>query len=99
MADHHGRVFAKWATISGICQRRAPSGPCASSPTHAWDLARAIGADDKLDADLVSQMWDNIQPMAAGLGELGMFGESSSGHVADDAPLQTRFLDLVGRRP
>ena len=67
--------------------------------THAWDLARAIGADEELDADLVSQMWDNIQPMAAGLGELGMFGESSSGHVADDAPLQTRFLDLVGRRP
>ena len=67
--------------------------------THAWDLARAIDADDKLDADLVSQMWDDIQPMAASLGELGMFGESSSGHVADDAPLQTRFLDLLGRRP
>ena len=65
----------------------------------AWDLARAIGADDKLDPNLVSQMWDGIQPMAASLGELGMFGESSSGHVADDAPLQTRFLDLVGRRP
>ncbi len=67
--------------------------------THAWDLARAIGADDTLDSDLVQRMWDDIQPMAGGLGELGMFGESSSGDVADDAPLQTRFLDLVGRRP
>ena len=67
--------------------------------THAWDLARAIGADNTLDSDLVQRMWDDIQPMAGGLGELGIFGESSSGDVADDAPLQTRFLDLVGRRP
>lgn len=67
--------------------------------THAWDLARAIGADDTLDADLVSHMWDDIQPMAGGLGELGIFGESSSGDIGEDAPLQTRYLDLVGRRP
>ena len=67
--------------------------------THAWDLAHAIGADDTLDSDLVQRMCDDIQPMAGGLGELGIFGESSSGDVADDAPLQTRFLDLVGRRP
>lgn len=67
--------------------------------THAWDLARAIGADESLDADLVQRMWDDIQPMAAGLGDLGMFGTGASGDVGDDAPLQTRFLDLVGRRP
>lgn len=67
--------------------------------THAWDLARAIGADETLDSDLVQRVWDDIQPMAGGLGELGMFGESSSGDVADGAPLQTRLLDLVGRRP
>ena len=67
--------------------------------THAWDLARAIGADETLDADLVQRMWDDIQPMAAGLGELGIFGTSASGNVGDDAPLQTRFLDLIGRRP
>jgi uncharacterized protein (TIGR03086 family) len=67
--------------------------------THAWDLARAIGADEQLDPNLVSHLWDDIQPMAAGLGELGVFGESASGDVGEDAPLQTRFLDLVGRRP
>ncbi len=67
--------------------------------THAWDLARAIGADETLDADLVSRMWDDIQPMAGGLGALGIFGDSASGDVGDDAPQQTRFLDLVGRRP
>jgi uncharacterized protein (TIGR03086 family) len=67
--------------------------------THAWDLARAIGADETLDADLVKRMWDDIQPMAGGLAGLGIFGESASGDVGDDAPLHTRFLDLVGRRP
>ena len=67
--------------------------------THAWDLARAIGADEQLDPNLVSHMWDDIQPMAGDLGELGIFGESASGDVGDDAPLQTRFLDLVGRWP
>jgi len=67
--------------------------------THAWDLARAIGADETLDADLVSRMWDDIQPMAGGLAGLGFFGDSASGDVGEDAPLQTRFLDLVGRRP
>ena len=66
---------------------------------HAWDLARGIGADDELDADLVSRLWDDIQPMAAGLGELGIFGESASGNVGEDAPLQTPYLDLLGRRP
>ena len=67
--------------------------------THAWDLARALGADEQLDPALVTRMWDDIQPMAAGLGELGIFGDSSSGDVGGNAPLQTRYLDLVGRRP
>ncbi len=67
--------------------------------THAWDLARAIGVDETLDADMVRYMWDDIQPMAGGLKGLGIFGDSASGDVGDDAPLQTRFLDLVGRRP
>jgi uncharacterized protein (TIGR03086 family) len=67
--------------------------------THAWDLARAVGADETLDADLVGWMWDDIQPMASGLGSLGIFGDGASGDVADDAPVQTRLLDVLGRRP
>ncbi|MGI9615227.1 MAG: TIGR03086 family metal-binding protein [Acidimicrobiales bacterium] len=66
---------------------------------HAWDLARAIGADETLDPDLVKLLWDDIQPMAGGLGDLGIFGESASGQIGEDAPLQTRYLDLLGRRP
>lgn len=65
---------------------------------HAWDLARGIGADDTLDADLVQWAWDDIQPMAGGMGELGIFGSGASGEVPASAPLQTRYLDVIGRR-
>ena len=66
---------------------------------HAWDLARAIGADEQIDAELVSFIWDDIQPMAPGLAKTGLFGDGSSGNVGDDAPLQVRWLDVIGRRP
>lgn len=65
---------------------------------HAWDLARAIGADDQLDADLVSQLWDDIQPQAGMLAETGIFGQGASGDVGEDAPTQTRLLDVLGRQ-
>lgn len=66
---------------------------------HAWDLSRAIGADDLLDADLVEACWEDLQPMAPIIGQIGVFGEGPSGAVADEAPLQERLLDLTGRRP
>lgn len=67
--------------------------------THAWDLARAIGADEALDADLVQVVWDGFQPMAPFIGDIGMFGAGPSGELGEDAPLQQRLLDLTGRRP
>lgn len=66
---------------------------------HAWDLARGIGADDTLDAEMVQWLWDDCQPMKDGLAATGMFGEGASGTVADEAPLQERYLDTFGRRP
>ena len=71
----------------------------ADAAVHAWDLARAIGADETLDGDLVQFLWDDAQPRRGMLTASGMFGEGASGTVADDAPLQHRYLDLVGRRP
>ena len=65
---------------------------------HAWDLARAIGAHEQLESGLVQFLWDDIQPMAATLSETGMFGMGASGSVPEDAPLQDRYLDVVGRR-
>lgn len=66
---------------------------------HQWDLARAIGADEALDADVVQLVWDDISPMAPIIAQLGPFGDGPSGTVPEDAPLQQRLLDLMGRRP
>lgn len=66
---------------------------------HAWDLARATGGDEALDADLVAGVYSHLEPMRPFIAQLGIFGDGPSGHVADDAPLQTRLLDLTGRRP
>jgi uncharacterized protein (TIGR03086 family) len=66
---------------------------------HGWDLARAIGADDTIDPAVVQAVWEFTLPLADLMAASGMFGTGASGTVADDAPLQTRLLDLTGRRP
>lgn len=66
---------------------------------HQWDLARAIGVDEKLDSNVVQIAWDDISPMAPVIAQLGVFGNGPSGTVPDDAPLHERLLDLMGRRP
>ncbi|MDH3753812.1 MAG: TIGR03086 family metal-binding protein [Acidimicrobiia bacterium] len=71
----------------------------ADGAVHAWDLATAINAHTALDAELVRFLWDDAQPQREMLMASGMFGDGPSGSVSDDAPLQTRYLDLVGRRP
>ena len=64
---------------------------------HAWDLARGIGADDELDAELVQACYDDVVPMEAMLRASGMFGEKVE--VGDDASTQARLLGLLGRQP
>lgn len=71
----------------------------ADAAIHAWDLARAIGGNTDLDEHLVRFLWDDIQPRRDMMVASGMFGDGPSGSVADDEPLQRRYLDLVGRRP
>ncbi len=66
---------------------------------HQWDLARAIGVDESLDPAGVQLVWDGIQPMLPMMGSVGVFGDGPSGTVGDDAPLQLRLLDAMGRRP
>jgi len=66
---------------------------------HQWDLARAIGADETLDADVVDAVWTSIAPMVPMMAQSGVFGAGPSGTVDDDAPLQLRLLDAMGRRP
>lgn len=66
---------------------------------HTWDLARAIGADDRLDAELVDFVWQSLEPLAELLPASGAFGSGRSETLPADVPLQDRLLDLSGRRP
>jgi uncharacterized protein (TIGR03086 family) len=66
---------------------------------HSWDLARATDGDDELAPELVERVWLSLEPMRDNIALSGVFGQGPSGEVADDAPLQDRLIDLVGRRP
>ncbi|HEX2039412.1 MAG TPA: TIGR03086 family metal-binding protein [Acidimicrobiales bacterium] len=66
---------------------------------HAWDLARAVGADETLDPELVQLLWERLEPMGPVLGTMGMFGSGPSGELPEDAPVQHKLLDVSGRRP
>lgn len=66
---------------------------------HSWDLARAIGADETLDPEVVAVVATNIEPMRLFIGQVGMFGEGPSETLDDNVDAQTALLDLMGRRP
>jgi uncharacterized protein (TIGR03086 family) len=64
---------------------------------HTWDLARAAGLDESLDADQVQRMLDSMSSIPDEvLRSGGMFGPRID--VADDADDQTKLLAFVGRR-
>lgn len=66
---------------------------------HAWDLARAIGADEALDGDVVEAALDVYVPWVASLHIQDTFGPGPSGSMSADASRQLRLLDALGRRP
>jgi uncharacterized protein (TIGR03086 family) len=63
---------------------------------HAWDIARATGADERLDPDLLevvaARMMDAGVPRVA-----GRFDEAVD--VDDSASLQDRLIAFTGRHP
>ncbi len=64
---------------------------------HAWDLARAIGADERLDPELVRRMHSQLEHDPEALGSApGLFDAPVA--VPTHADLQTRLLGRYGRR-
>ncbi len=63
---------------------------------HAWDLARGIGADERLDEELVRDVLGFIEPRVEELVGTGLFAPPVA--VGEDADAQTRLLALLGRR-
>jgi uncharacterized protein (TIGR03086 family) len=64
---------------------------------HAWDLARATGADERLPDILVSFALREVSGYAHRLSASGLFHAPQP--VAPDADSQTRLLALTGRNP
>ena len=62
---------------------------------HTWDLARAVGADERLDGalvDVVAAWFTDVEPMWRGAGVI-----AARPPVAADADAQTRLLAAFGR--
>ena len=64
---------------------------------HAWDLARATGQDEDVDAEEASAFLAGIEPWDAALRSSGHYGPRVP--VPDDADDQTKLLAFTGRQP
>jgi uncharacterized protein (TIGR03086 family) len=64
------------------------------SVIHSWDLARAIGGDEHLDASLVQLSYAEMLKTADDWRSAGVFGPE---RAAADSSTQARLLALTGR--
>ncbi|MFC7532298.1 TIGR03086 family metal-binding protein [Actinoplanes sp. GCM10030250] len=64
---------------------------------HTWDLARATGQDDRLDADQCAVLVAGMAPMEDVLRGSGQYGPRVA--VPDDADPQTQLIGFIGRDP
>jgi uncharacterized protein (TIGR03086 family) len=64
---------------------------------HAWDLARAVGADTRLDPELVDLTAQSLSGGLEGARAAGFF--AAAVEVGPDADAQDRLIALTGRNP
>ena len=69
---------------------------------HGWDLARATGQDDTIEAHELERMWPAVQAIGPEMRTPGAFGPGivvfgPEVKVCRDASLQARVLGLLGR--
>jgi uncharacterized protein (TIGR03086 family) len=64
---------------------------------HGWDLARAIGDDERLDPELVDFAYDFLAPQADSWRTGGVFGPRVE--LPAGASRQDELLAITGRRP
>jgi uncharacterized protein (TIGR03086 family) len=63
---------------------------------HTWDLARAIGADDRLDQDACAEVYESLLPIDEVLRTSQFFGPKLE--PSADADAQAMLLAFVGRK-
>lgn len=62
---------------------------------HGWDLARAIGADEAIDPEIVDLLYADLKPKEDELKATGVFGPKVEAPRGADK--QTRLLAIFGR--
>jgi uncharacterized protein (TIGR03086 family) len=62
---------------------------------HIWDLARAVGGDERLDPAVVHFAWEMLQPMDQMIRQSGIFGPKLDPPAGADE--QTKLLYFLGR--
>ncbi len=70
---------------------------CSDVLVHTWDLARATGQDERLDAPAAATAYELLQPLDATARVPGGFGARVPAPPGADA--QTRLLTFCGRAP
>ena len=63
---------------------------------HTWDLARTIGADERLDQESVRRAYEALKPMDAVIRQPSVFGPKLDPPTGAD--VQTEFLYFLGRQ-
>jgi hypothetical protein len=64
---------------------------------HTWDLARATGGNEVLDAEAVAQVFERLMPLDEALRQPWAFGPKLQPIATAD--LQGQLLCFVGRQP
>lgn len=64
---------------------------------HTWDLARAVGADDRLELRWCEHFYAELPSDPEALTTSGMFNSPVA--VTDEADMQSRLLARLGRDP
>jgi uncharacterized protein (TIGR03086 family) len=64
---------------------------------HSWDLARATGQPDRLDADFATELRDGLASMGDVLRASDQFGAEQP--VPEDADATDRLIAFIGRDP
>lgn len=64
---------------------------------HAWDLARAIGSDERIDSDLVEFAYLGLEPQVEEWRKAGILADEVK--VPEGADRLTQLLAMTGRQP
>jgi uncharacterized protein (TIGR03086 family) len=77
-------------------EQMLPQFVCMDMLVHTWDLARAVGGDERLDEQSVRDAYETLKPMDAMIRQPNVFGPKLD--PPPGADVQTQFLYFLGRR-